>query len=66
MHLFDIQDLETFEEAVQAWKTNYSKVTAWLDWYLSPARRSSVFKVFLNSERIKSLSKDTNAQEAKV
>jgi hypothetical protein len=63
MHLFEIEDLEEFEEAINDWKEQFPNVHNWLDWYLAPCRRSSIFKVFLSGDRASEISKNTNAQE---
>jgi hypothetical protein len=63
MQLFEISHLKVFEAAVKSWKQQYPQAKTWLDWYLSPSRRSSVFDVFLSTDRASKISKDTNAQE---
>jgi hypothetical protein len=63
MNLFYFSEAKELEEAVQILKENYPKVADGRKWYLSPCRRSSVFKAFLISERAPRISKDSNSQE---
>jgi hypothetical protein len=63
LQLLSFTNKEDFDNAVKSWKKMYPNAHAWLDWYLSPVRRSTVFKVFLSSDKPSNMSKDTNAQE---
>eukprot|EP00475_Leptophrys_vorax_P035706 TRINITY_DN5915_c0_g1_i3.p1 TRINITY_DN5915_c0_g1~~TRINITY_DN5915_c0_g1_i3.p1 ORF type:complete len:372 (+),score=73.21 TRINITY_DN5915_c0_g1_i3:913-2028(+) len=61
MNLLDVDTKDALQEAIVRWKANYPSVTKWLDWYLVPFRRSTIFKAYLTD--ISNLKKDNNPQE---
>jgi hypothetical protein len=62
LRLLSITELSAFENAVEEWKMKYPNALNWIDWYLSPSRRESVFAVYRNNA-VSGNSKNTNAQE---